>query len=172
MRTLIPLYRNKELEHKAVIYQFQGDDRWLSNFWSCNIILPAEGDLPAMQFDALEKAYMAWKTLDLKARLEIQKMKPGTAKRFSYSNDFEYRQPYNNEMRIEIMHILIMQKFSLQNPELLRMLLETDNALIIEGNVHCDTFFGFDLDNGYGQNTLGRIIMDVRQLRQQSMLAN
>ena len=153
------------LETRKIIYQYQNDNRWLSNFWPCRIFLPRERNLPMMIFDNVEKAYMAWKTTDQSVREKIKDMTPGDAKKFSHSPEFVYREPYTDQMRIEIMENLIEQKFGTANPLLMQMLTETKDALLIEGNLHSDTFFGMDLNSGYGLNHLGRIQMKIRQKR-------
>lgn len=166
MRILLPLHTKHAILHRPVIYQFQEENRYFSNFWPCHVTLPAEGVLPAMDFDSVEKAYMAGKTTSLELRRAVQSMTSGEAKRFSYTDEFEYRPGYNDEWRLNLMRILVEQKFSIRNRDLLEKLIETKDALIIEGNLHCDNFFGFDLEEGYGHNHLGRIIMGVRNVRQ------
>lgn len=161
----LPVETKQGIENRSIIYQYRGENRWLSNFWPCLITLPAEGDLPQMEFDNVEKAYMAWKTTDQTIRTQIQTISPGDAKKLSHTPDFPYRTPYTDAMRIEIMESLIEQKFSIRNPELLDKLLETKNDILAEGNIHGDNFFGIDLNEGYGLNHLGRIQMRVRQKR-------
>lgn len=163
----LPVETKQGIENRSIIYQYRGDNRWLSNFWPCQVILPAEKDLPAMIFDNVEKAYMAWKTTDQSVRDKIQTMTPGDAKKLSHSPEFKYREPYSDDMRIEIMENLVGQKFGMGNPLLMEKLIETKKDLLAEGNLHGDTFFGIDLDKGYGLNHLGRIQMHRReQLRQ------
>ena len=162
---LFPVQTKTELETRKIIYQYRNDNQWLSNFWPCKIILPREGDLPAMIFNNVENAYMAWKTTDQSVREKIQAMTPGQAKKFSHSPEFVYRDPYTDDMRVQIMENLVGQKFGMGNPSLMDMLLETKDALLAEGNLHGDTFFGIDLDKGYGLNHLGRIQMKIRQQR-------
>ena len=164
--SLFPVHTKTGIEQRHIIYQYRGDNHWLSNFWPCNVVLPAESDaLPAMSFDNVENAYMAWKTTDQSVRVKIQGMTPGDAKKFSHTADFPLRNPYTDDMRIKIMAELVEQKFSVMNPEMLGKLLATEDALLIEGNLHHDTFFGVDLEKGCGQNQLGRIQMKVRDKR-------
>ena len=48
-----------------------------------------------------------------------------------------------------------------QNPNLGKLLIETQNEEIIEGNDWDDTFWG--VCNGEGQNNLGKILMQIRK---------
>lgn len=43
-----------------------------------------------------------------------------------------------------------------------RLLLDTGDAILEEGNHWNDTFWGVRLKNGQGQNHLGKILMQVR----------
>lgn len=163
--SLFPVHTKDGIEQRRIIYQYRGDNYWLSNFWPCQVVLPREGDLPAMIFQTVENAYMAWKTTDMKLRFEIKNMTPGKAKQKTHVAGFPLREPYTDDMRLKIMEELVEQKFSLLNAVTLQKLLETDDALLIEGNLHHDTFFGLDLNTGCGQNHLGRLQMKIRDKR-------
>lgn len=54
-----------------------------------------------------------------------------------------------------------MAKFS-QNPELMELLIATDNALLVEGNKWNDRYWGVDVRTGVGRNHLGKILMKIR----------
>ncbi|MBR4196328.1 MAG: hypothetical protein IKQ95_06420 [Synergistaceae bacterium] len=41
-------------------------------------------------------------------------------------------------------------------------LLATKQALLVEGNDWEDTFWGFDVNLGYGRNMLGQLLMKIR----------
>jgi predicted NAD-dependent protein-ADP-ribosyltransferase YbiA (DUF1768 family) len=115
-----------------------------------------------MDFDSTENAYMAWKTLDLKLRKKIQTLDAGDAKELTHEDDFPTRPDYSDNGRIAIMEILVRQKYSIRNPWLMEKLMNTGTATIAEGNTWSDTFFGFCLRTGTGQNWLGRITMKIR----------
>ena len=61
------------------------------------------------------------------------------------------------DVKVEIMHKLISQKFS--NPVLMEQLRNIEGD-IVETNYWNDTFWG--MCKGVGQNTLGKILMDIR----------
>lgn len=158
--------KNKDAQG-TLIFMFRdsasGQHHFLSNFWPCKVTLPAEGGLPAMEFDSTEKAYMAWKTLDPGLRRKIQSMSPGDAKKFTHRDDFLTRPDYSDAGRLAIMQELVTQKFSTRNPDLRAKLIATHDATLVEGNTWGDRFFGFDLVAGCGENHLGRILMTVRR---------
>lgn len=158
------LYVNKNGDTKRVLIEFQGESRFLSNFYPCKVTLPAEPehDLPEMEFSSIENAYMAWKTTEPSLREKIQRLTPKEAKEFTYSEEFPLRPDFNDEGRLAIMEILVNQKYSDKNPELKQLLLSTGNATIIEGNDWDDTFFGFCLEKSFGLNHLGRLTAQRR----------
>jgi ribA/ribD-fused uncharacterized protein len=58
------------------------------------------------------------------------------------------------------MNELVRAKFN-QNSDLKKQLIETGNKLLVEGNNWNDCFWGVTQDK-WGENWLGRILMDVR----------
>lgn len=156
------------------IFRFEDENRFLSNFWPCQVTLPEEKvliddsllTLPEMEFKSVEHAYVAWKTLSLDMRKHIQTLTAGKAKKVSREDGFIIRPDIEDEKRVKIMRHLILQKFSERNSELLIKLLATGSIAIVEGNTWHDTFFGFDLIKGFGCNHLGLLIMEIRALRQ------
>ncbi len=158
---------------RSLVIMFREAERFLSNFYPCNVTLPAErlmiGDrsieLPEMECPSTEHAYMAWKTIDLDTRQKMLRMEAGDAKEFSHQEGFPKRPDFSDKGRISIMYSVNAQKFSDRHPVLLQQLLDTGEMTLIEGNTWDDTFFGVDLTLGYGYNFLGRIQMDIRQRR-------
>jgi len=149
----------------AVIFGFNNDNSFLSNFESCSVILPAEANLPEMDFDSVENAYMAWKTLDYEQRLHMQAMSASEVKNYSIDGKISLRSDYSDEGRLQIMEQLLRQKFSDKNPELKQKLIDTGDIPIIEANDLGDVFFGFCYSEGYGygMNHLGCLLMQIRQ---------
>lgn len=154
-----------------IILKFDDAERIYSNFYPCRVTLPKEEitmdngakfATPAMIFDSVEQAYMAWKTVDIYTRTLIQKMTPKEAKRFTHEEGFPFRADYSDEGRLAIMEILVRQKYSERNPDLMVALIASGSATIIEGNTWGDTFFGLCLKTGVGANHLGRITMKRR----------
>lgn len=128
---------------------FQGQYRWLSNFWYTK-----EG------FN-VECYYQSYKTLDLKESEMIRKMKPGDAKRYSYKVKLR---PNWESIKVKVMKNLILYKFKTDD-DLKNKLVETGTAELIEGNIWHDNFWGScvcEKCGNKGKNVLGKILMEVR----------
>lgn len=173
-RLTIQMHGGKPSFEVDYIYQFTGEHFFLSNFCPVKIILPNEDNFadtkfPDIEFDCVENAYQAWKTKDFETRMKMRDMKPNDSKKFAHTKEFPLRDDYTDENRVKIMRQLVEQKFSIRNPDLLQKLLATKDAILIEGTTWRDTFFGIDLEFGYGLNHLGRIEMDVRSKRREEL---
>lgn len=134
-----------------VIEKFSGANRFLSNFWPCEVELDAE------VYRTVEHAYQAAKTLDLQARAYIrQQPTPGRAKKLG--REVEQR-PNWEDMKVAVMRMLLRQKF--QDPVLRAKLLGTGDCGLMEGNNWGDRFWG--VCRGKGENWLGVLLMQVRE---------
>jgi ribA/ribD-fused uncharacterized protein len=137
-----------------MIKEFQGEYRFLSNFWPCKVVLDGE------TYASVEHAFQAAKTRNAEVRKKIQAAKsPGEAKRMGR---LVYLRDGWEEGKIGVMDYLIMHKFH-DNPELGEKLFNTGNEELQEGNYWHDTFWGVDLNTGKGENHLGKILMNVRK---------
>lgn len=135
-----------------MIDSFQGENRWLSNFWPCTVIFEGE------EYKSVEAAFVSAKTTDLNARKIIQNMEnPGDVKRFGRS--LKLRDDWEN-IKLNIMYKLLQQKFS-KNSILGKKLEATGQQELVENNTWNDTFWG--VCNGKGQNNLGKLLMQVRK---------
>lgn len=135
-----------------MIDSFQGDHRFLSNFYPARIVLDG------MLFTSVEAAYVAGKTLDRSTRLRIQSLEtPGKVKRFGRSIPLR---PDWEEVKIPLMLSLLRQKFK-EDSVLGDLLWLTGKHELIEGNTWGDTFWG--VCNGVGHNHLGKLLMQIRQ---------
>lgn len=133
---------------------FSGEYRFLSNFYPCKIDL---NDLP---FPSVEHAYVALKHhhMTVVEYNNIVKMTAGQAKR--YGRTFQIRKDWDS-VKTAAMLGLLRQKFSSANPELMALLLATDDAYIEETNTWGDTFWG--ICDGKGLNVLGTLLMNIRE---------
>jgi hypothetical protein len=138
-----------------MIEEFQGKYRWLSNFWL--VAIEYQGRI----YQSVEHAYQSAKFEGLTPiQEEIQNSSsPGEAKRIGKKYKNFVRTDWV-EVNLQIMEELVRKKFS--NPSLRKMLLETGNQLIQEGNWWHDEFWGYSFHSGKGLNHLGKIIMKVR----------
>ena len=137
-----------------MIDRFEGNFRWLSNFYPCDV--PYGG----LIYPSSEHAYVAAKTLDQKIRLTVREIEtPGWAKKFG--SKIELR-PEWDSLRIPEMRKIVYAKF-LNNGWLQDKLVATAPHELFEGNHWNDRFWGVDIA-GYGQNNLGKILMEVRDV--------
>lgn len=132
------------------ILEFQGEHRWLSNFWPCSV------ELDGLVFSSVEAAYVAAKTTDIETRKKIQSLSTaGECKRFGRT--IKLREDWE-AVKLDVMYKLLVQKFN--NKELARKLLDTGDCHIQEGNKWNDRFWG--VCKGQGENHLGKLIMKIR----------
>ena len=134
------------------ITDFDGEYEFLSNFYEVPVMYDG------VQYGSSEAAFQAAKTLDPVERERFAKMTPDEAKRagrrVKLRDDWE-------EVKVSVMEEVLRAKFA-QNQDLLQKLLATGEALLVEGNDWQDTFWGFDVNLGYGVNMLGQLLMRLR----------
>mgnify|MGYP000844243813 FL=1 len=133
------------------ILEFQGEHRWLSNFW------PASVELDGVLYASVENAYQAAKTHPAN-RGPFVSCTAGTAKRLGRCVEMR---PDWEQVKLPTMRALIQQKFA-QGTELAKKLVATGDCLIVEGNHWGDTYWG--VCEGRGTNHLGRLIMEQREV--------
>ena len=137
----------------APILSFQGPFRFLSNFWPCHIVWDG------MPYSTVEHAYQAAKSLDPSIRSRIAGMSdPAEAKEAGKS--IPLRDNWHDE-KVDLMRELIRLKF--QHHDLATLLKRTGTRQLVEGNTWGDCFWG-ECPLGNGDNWLGRILMDERQV--------
>lgn len=132
-----------------MIAEFQGEYRWLSNFWPVTILVCD------VAYASVEHAYQASKSNDPDIRERIRQVSAGGAKRIGGK-----LWPPLDWNREGVMLELVRKKF--EHPALRDKLLATGSQEIQEGNYWRDEFWGVNLTTGKGQNKLGKIIMQVR----------
>lgn len=134
-----------------MIASFLGPYRWLSNFH------PAPVVLDGVTYPTVEHAFQAAKTLDpLERRRMLLQPNPGKVKRLGQR---VRKRPDWKAVRLSVMFELLRQKFA--HAPLRQALLETGDAVLIEGNVWGDVYWG--QCGGVGQNHLGKLLMRVRE---------
>lgn len=137
------------------IMEFQGDYRFLSNFYPCEVAHDH------MVFPSAEHAYQAAKCDRPGDRLAIQQLDtPGQAKRFG--RKVSMRRHWEHD-KLQVMSQIVMSKF-IMNPGIRRELLDLRGYILIEGNRWGDEFWGVCLETERGKNHLGKILMQVRDL--------
>mgnify|MGYP000184199865 CR=1 FL=1 len=137
-----------------MIWKFDKEYRWLSNFAPCTIVLHG------ITYPSVEHAYMSAKSNDVRWHLKCtdESIKPGTIKKMSRGILLVRNW---DSLKIEVMRECLNQKFN-QEPYK-TMLIETGDVFIQEGNFWGDTFWGVDLNTKVGDNRLGKLIMEIRE---------
>ncbi len=144
-----------------MIKEFRGEFAFLSNFFQKMSPIEIDG----IQYPTVEHAYQASKTLNREHRRIISKLEtPALAKRAGSSSGcfglvIELRQDWN-QVKIDVMSQCLIRKF--EQPELKKMLLNTGESYLMEGNWWNDKFWGWCLKTDSGLNMLGRLLMLVR----------
>lgn len=132
------------------IDRFDGEYAFLSNFWNSKV------QYDGMEFNSVEHAYQAAKSLDKDERIKIRNAKNAAAAK-KLGQHVTLRRDWDN-IKLDVMLNLLRQKFVI--PELRQLLLNTGDAELIEGNTWNDVFYG--VCRGRGMNHLGKMLMRIR----------
>ncbi len=131
---------------KEKIDSFSGDNRFLSNFF-----IEPDGSCVEVEFQRAK----CRNTEDAKG---FDGLSPADAKKLgrkiAIRHDWE-------QVKFSVMSVLVLLKFY-EHPSLTTMLLETGDAILVEGNHWHDTTWG--VCDGVGDNWLGKILMFVRSV--------
>ena len=136
-----------------MIDSFRGKYAFLSNFYSSPITIHA------IVYPTVEHAFHAMKSLDQQTREIISKAPTATTAKHM-GNEIKLRSDWE-DIKLSIMKALVFFKFS-AHIDLQARLLETGDEKLVEGNWWRDTFWG--VCNGKGENHLGKILMEVRDI--------
>lgn len=145
-----------------VISRFRGEYKFLSNF--AEIPFEYEG----RTYTTVEHAYQERKTLDPKRRELIRNAKTAfESAQLGRAKETIVQDGWLEGKKGEVMRELVFAKFW-QNPDIARKLLDTKDAILIEGNYWHDNYFGVCTCRGCHEgeqpkNMLGLILMDVRE---------
>src|SRR5207249_3077045 len=135
----------------AKIPEFQGEFRFLSNFF------PAEVVYEGITYPTVEHAYQSAKTLDMNERKRIAALKtPAEAK--TEGRKLKLRDDWETA-KFVVMEDCVRYKFT-HHDDLRAKLLATGDAVLEEGNTWGDRIWG--VYQGQGDNRLGKILMKIR----------
>lgn len=136
----------------AIIKEFQGEYRWLSNFATVDILHDE------ILYPSVEHAWVASKNTDVNWKRKCAaSIHPSLVKKMG--DDVDLREDWD-EVKETIMKELLILKFN-QEPFRTK-LIETGNDYIMEGNWWGDKFWGYCLQKNEGRNLLGGMIMGIR----------
>lgn len=133
------------------IREFRDAYAFLSNFYHSPI------KYKGLIYLNAEAAFQAQKETCEKDKEQYTRMNPAQAK--LVGRNCNLREDWE-EIKEQIMYEIVKAKFT-QNPNLARLLLDTGNAYLEEGNWWHDTTWG--VCNAVGENKLGKILMRVRE---------
>ena len=139
------------MEQKEIIFGFNGEYRFLSNFYQTPITY--EG----ITYPSVENAYQAAKTINQEERLQFVKISSKEAK--SLGKKITIREEWDT-VKLQVMWNLIYEKFT-RNRKLLSFLILTGEKHIEETNWWGDKFWG--VCRGEGENNLGKLLMKLRE---------
>lgn len=133
------------------ISAFSGRYAFLSNFF------PSPITAADVHYPTVEHYFQAMKTTDIDDRLKIAcAFTPSKAKRLGRQ---VVLRPDWEAIKVPVMRSALRMKFAAET-DLARLLLATDDALLVEGNTWNDQFWG--VCNGRGHNWLGHLLMARR----------
>lgn len=139
------------------IDQFTGRNYFLSNYYPCNV--PYMG----INFANSEAAFQAAKTYNRSLQKEMACLPAKGAKKLGRKIILR---PDWEQVKDQVMKEVVFKKF-FYNFDLRVSLLETGDALLIEGNYWHDNYWGActceKCINKPAQNKLGMIVMEVRK---------
>ena len=138
------------------INEFQGEYRFLSNFWPCYLVYQNT------VYPTAEHAYQAAKVESPEVKKIIKSCQtPADAKDYLETHEIKPAPEWTIEKKLAVMEEILMIKFGGKEPFLTRALLATGDAILMEGNTWGDTFWG--VCNNAGENNLGKLLMKVRE---------
>ncbi len=133
-------------------------DEWgfLSNFFPA--VLLWEG----IHFPSSEHAFNAGKTLKIEDRIRIAAA-PTAAEAKRIGRSVTLRPGWDEVVRYQVMAAVLRAKFTCR-ADRVRLLLSTGDRELVEGNTWHDTHWGVCTcrTHGFGENHLGRLLMDLR----------
>ena len=138
-----------------VINSFTKEYRFLSNFY----ITPVTYE--GITYPSSENAYQAAKSRDADTRIKMATLSPAQSKKLGQTVTLIPEWELN---KVNIMETILKSKF--ENIQLARWLKDTDDAILIEGNLWHDNFWGAcncpTCADKKKLNTLGQLLMKVR----------
>ncbi len=128
---------------------FQGQHRFLSNFYPCKI------DFEGRTYWSSEAAYQASKSEDEETKEGFTTLNARQSR--TLGKEIQSRKDWDS-IKLNVMYRILRAKFS-REPQRSH-LLDTEDAYLEETNYWHDRFWG--IYNGEGLNHLGRLLMLVR----------
>jgi ribA/ribD-fused uncharacterized protein len=129
------------------------DYHFLSNFFECDF------SFMGVVYKTSEHFFQAAKAINEKSAKKIIDAKtPGMSK--SLGRSIVKRKDWE-DIKIDVMRFVLRIKF--QDKVLRELLLETGDAILEEGNIWNDRWWGVDEKTREGKNWLGKLLMELRE---------
>ena len=162
LRTNLKSTKWREIaEHnEREIKGFFGDFRFLSNFWTANVALDG------LVYSCVETAYQSAK-FPIELRKPFTDCTPRDSIILAETSEGKFPEEEWSARKIEVMRGLLIQKFHSElNPENYQLLVATGEKYLEETNYWKDVFWGVYKtsreDPGFGENHLGKLLMEIR----------
>jgi len=141
-----------------MIDKFEGDYRFLSNFWECPILWNG------VTYKSAEHFYQARKAITPEDHEKIRNASVSECKRIG--NRIDIRDDWDS-IKIRVMDDVVFLKFT-QNKDLQIKLMKTFPSRLVEGNTWHDNFWGNctckKCSKQFGKNYLGQTLEHWRQM--------
>lgn len=134
-----------------VIDKFNGEYYFLSNFY------PSPITYNTYTYRNAEAAFQAQK--DPKKAIYFTDLPPRKARELGRDSNLIKLRPDWEQVKDQIMYDIVKTKFT-QNKWMIKLLIATGDATLIEGNTWRDQYWG--VYHGKGLNRLGEILMQLR----------
>lgn len=132
------------------ILGFEGEHRFLSNFYPCRVTYEGQPYLSS------EAAFQAAKSIDPEVRKGFMYVTAAESKKMGRQVALR---PDWDQVKEQVMYDILMDKFT-RHDYLRLSLIKTGNAFLEETNTWGDTYWG--VCGGVGKNRLGALLMNVR----------
>lgn len=135
---------------------FDGDYRFLSNFYPCNVTYGGKA------YPSSEHVYQAAKTIDDSERETVRNSQGARAAKKA-GKQVTLRANWD-AIKDDVMLDVLRLKFS--DKDLKKKLVDTGDKVLVEGNYWHDNWFGVcycEKCKGVGKNRLGQLLMKIRE---------
>ena len=144
----------KEIAPPTFIYDSKG--KWVRN-WFSNMIAE-DVIIDGVKWNSVENYYQAMKSADKSVQQLFLNINPYEAKKLG--REILLR-PDWEDSRVEAMKKALICKFT-NNANNRSRLLQTEDSILVEWNNWGDRFWGVDVRDFNGKNTLGKLLMEIR----------
>ena len=145
-------------------------DRFIGEYAFLDPWYPTLIEVEGLIFPSVQHAFEAGKTSDFATRERLRTASKQEVRQIVQNPAFRLQEGFS-EWRVEFMRDLLWWKFT-QDVKLASYLVATHPRELIYTNYRGETFWGVEGKNGWGKNTMGILLMEIRaaliqQIKQQ-----